>query len=57
MHTIQFCQYLREVPGEHTYLAKKTGIFPGKNYKKNSLFLYYKNKATGDIFEQKGISE
>ena len=57
MHTIQFCQYLREVPGEHTYLAKKTGIFPGKNCKKNSLFLYYKNKATGDIFEQKGISE
>ena len=31
IHIFQFCRYLREAPGEHTYLWKKTGIFPGKN--------------------------
>ena len=25
MPTRQFCRYLREAPGEHTYLPKKTG--------------------------------
>ena len=27
MQTFQFCRYLREAPGEHTCLPKKTGIF------------------------------
>ena len=26
MHTFQFCGYLREAPGENTYLPKKTEI-------------------------------
>ena len=30
MHTFQFCRYLREAPGERTYLPKKTEIFPVK---------------------------
>ena len=30
MHAFQFCRNLREAPGEHTYLTKKTGIFPVK---------------------------
>ena len=25
--TFQFCWYLQETPGEHTYLPKKIGIF------------------------------
>ena len=52
MHTCQFWRYLREAPGEHTYLPKRTGIFPFR------MFLYYKNKARGeDIIKEKGISD
>ena len=46
--------YLREAPGEHTYLPKKTGIFRLKIVKVR-IFLYYTNKTRGDIFEEKGI--
>ena len=42
--------------GENTCLQKKTGIFLGKIVKIRML-LYYKNKVTGDIFEEKGINE
>ena len=56
MHIYQLCRYLRVAPGVHTYLRKKTGIFPVK-IDRNYMFLYYKNKARGDIFEDKGISE
>ena len=34
----QFCQYLREVPEEHTYLPKKTGIFPVKIVRNYDVF-------------------
>ena len=44
MHTFQFCRYLRMAPGEHTYLPKKAEIFPV-----NRMFLYFKNKARGDL--------
>ena len=56
MRTFQFCRNLREAPGEHTYLPKKTGIFPVKLLEIR-MFLYYQNKTRGDIFEEKGISK
>ena len=56
MQTFQFCRYIREAPGEQTYLPKKIGIFPVKILEIRML-LYYKNKAREDIFEEKGISE
>ena len=42
--------------GENTFLPKKTGISPVKLLEIR-MFLYYKNKARGDIFEVKGISK
>ena len=56
MHIFQFCRHLRVAPGENTFLPKKTGIFPVKLLEIR-MFLYYKNKARGDIFEVKGISK
>ena len=56
MHTFQFCRYLQEAPGEHTYLPKKTGIFRDKLLEIR-MFLYYKKKTRRDILEEKGISE
>ena len=56
MNTFQFCRYLREATGERTYLPKMTRIFPAKIVR-NQDVLYYKNKARGDIFEEKDISE
>ena len=47
--------YLQEAPGEHTYLPKKTGTFSVKILEIR-MFLYYKNKTSGDIFEEKDIS-
>ena len=44
--------YLRQVPGEHIFLPKKTGILPVKI----RIFLYYKNKARGYVFKVKSIS-
>ena len=46
--------YLREAPREHTYLPKKTGIFPLK-ISKIRMFLYKKNRR--DIFEKKGFTQ
>ena len=54
MHIFQFCRHLRVAPGENTFLPKKTGISPVKLLEIR-MFLYYKNKARGDIFEVKGI--
>ena len=48
--------YLQVAPGEHTYLPKKTRTFPVKILEIR-MFLYYKNKTSGDIFEEKDISE
>ena len=31
MYTFQFCRYLRQASGEHTYLPKEDWNFPGKN--------------------------
>ena len=56
MRTFQFCRNLREAPGEHTYLPKKTGIFPVKLLEIR-MFLYCKNKARGDIFDGKDTSD
>ena len=55
MQISQFCRYLSETSGDHTYLLKKTGIFPVKIVR-NYDILYYKNKAKWDVFEEKGIS-
>ena len=49
-------RYLWEAPGEHTYLPKKSGIFPVKSWEIR-MSLYYENKARGDIFEERGISK
>ena len=56
MQTFQFCRYLQEAPGEHTYLPKKTGIFPVEIVRNHDVFVL-QNKAWGDIFGGKGISE
>ena len=48
--------HLQEVPGEHTYLPKKTGILPIKIIRNQDVF-YHNNKTRGDIFEVKGISQ
>ena len=56
MRTFQFCRYLRVAPGEHTYLPKKTGIFPVKLLEIR-MFLHYKNKTREDILEEKSISK
>ena len=53
MHTFQSCRYLQVASGGHSYLSKKTGIFPVKI----GMFLYYKTKTRRDIFEEKGVSE
>ena len=52
MHRSQFCRYIREAPGEHTCLPISRSVF-----REIRMFLYYKNKARGDIFEEKSISE
>ena len=59
MHTIQFCRYLREALGEQTYvLISQKGLkFSQWKLSEIRIFLYYKNKASGDIFEEKSISE
>ena len=55
MYTFQFCRYLQVAPGEHTYLPKKTEIFPVKIIRNEDVFVL-KNRARADIFEEKGIS-
>ena len=57
MHTFQFYRYLREALGKHTYLPifQRRLEFPGENYQK--LGCFYNNKARGDIFKEKSISE
>ena len=59
MHKFQFCRYLREAPGEQTYLpiSQRRLEFSRRKFSENRMFLYYKNKARGDIFEEKSISE
>ena len=54
MHTFQFSRYLRVAPGEHTYLPKKTATFPVKLLEIR-MFLYYKNKAIGEIPSRKKV--
>ena len=58
-HKFQFCRYLREAPGEHTYLPISQGKQEFFRWKLSEIrmFLYCKNKARGDIFETKSISE
>ena len=59
MHTFQFWRYLRVSPGEHTYLpiSRRRLEFSRCKSLEINFFLYYKNKARGDIFEEIGISD
>ena len=59
MHTFQFCRYLQEAPGEHTYLSifQKRLYFPQWKLSEIRKFIHYKNKARGNIFEEKSVSE
>ena len=59
MHTPQFCRYLREAPVEHTYLliSQRRLKFFRRKLSEMRMFLYYNNKARGDIFEEKCIEE
>ena len=55
MHTFQFCRYLRKTPGEHTYLPRKTGIFPIKIV--SNCFCITKIRLGEISLRKKGISE
>ena len=56
MHTSQSCRYLRETPGEHTTSQRRTE-FSRRKLSEIRMFLNYKDKARGDIFEEKCISK
>ena len=56
MHTFQFCRHLREAPGKHTDLLKKTGNFPGKNCYKLVSFCITKIRLR-EISSRKNVSE
>ena len=59
MHTFQFYRYLSEALGEYTYLPifQRKLEFSRWKLSEIRLFLYYNNKARGDIFKEKSISE
>ena len=59
MHIFQFSRYLREVPGEHTFLpiSRRRLEFSQCKSLEIRIFLCYKNKARGDIFKEKNISK
>ena len=40
--TFQFCWYLQETPGEHTYLPKKIGIFLVRRVRSYDVFVLQK---------------
>ena len=57
MHKFQFCRYLKEAPGEQTYLPNSQRRLEFSRWKLSEIrmFLYYKSKAKGDIFEEKSV--
>ena len=59
MHLFQFCRYLREAPGERTYLpiSRRRQEFSPLKSLEIRMFFYYKNMGRGDIFDEKVISE